>query len=75
MADHSTLAFSTLHKAKFDAGTDASLPGSPEGVGDIFLATDTQILYIADAAGTAWVAYGLSLLEDENSLYLSLVGL
>lgn len=53
MADHSTLAFNTLHKAKIDSGLLANLPASPEGDGDMYYATDTGVVYIG--VSSAWV--------------------
>lgn len=69
MAEHSTLPFSQLHVAKFDQGTDAA-KGSPSGVGDAYYASDTNVLYIADAAGTAWVASDLNKINTTGDLVL-----
>lgn len=64
MPFHSDLGYAELHKAKFDSGLDASLPANPEGVGDIYWAPDGNggngALYIADAAGTAWMELSVS---------------
>lgn len=60
MASHENLPFSRLHKAKFDAGNAIDRPLSPEGQGDIYWASDTQALSIANSAGTSWVSYDLS---------------
>lgn len=60
MGEHRDATYSNLHKAKFDSGVFSSLPANPDGVGDIYWASDTEELYIADAAGTAWVLFSPS---------------
>lgn len=74
MANHATLDFSTLHKAKFDSGDAASLPASPEGVGDVYFATDTEVLYIADSAGTSWIQLSSGGVTDDD-LYFMMIGI
>lgn len=56
---HKNLDFPELHRAVFEAGTAAARPFSPDGVGDIYYATDRKILYVANAAGTAWESFNL----------------
>lgn len=53
-----------MEASSFKNGADAAKPASP-AVGDIYLATDTGILYVCNAAG-AWTNAG--------SLYLLLAG-
>lgn len=55
MAEHATLPFAGLHKARFDSGLFADLPASPEGDGDAYYATDTGAIYVG--ASSAWVLY------------------
>lgn len=58
MTSHAAITFAGLHKAKAQTGLDASLPGSPDGIGDVYWAPDGNggngALYFTDAAGTSW---------------------
>ena len=74
MANHATLAFSTLHKGKFDSGDAVDLPANPEGIGDVYWAHDTETLYIADSAGTSWVTFSAGGITDDD-LYYIMIGL
>jgi len=56
MAEHHEFTYAQIHKARFDAGLFADLPGAAEGVGDAYLATDTGVLYVC-LATTAWSAF------------------
>lgn len=58
MAEHKTLSFTKLHKAKFDSGLAAARPGAAEGIGDIYVSTDTHVMSICHAT-TAWTEYDL----------------
>lgn len=59
--EHRFIPFSGLHKAKFDGGLADDLPTSPEGLGDIYMAFDTNTLYICQAdSPLAWSDYVLS---------------
>ena len=55
------MPFDVLHKAKIDTGLDASLPATPEGVGDVYFAPDGNsgdgALYLTNAAGDTWVEF------------------
>jgi len=60
---HETATFSKLHHARLypsgsalQIGAVANLPPSPQGVGDLYFATDTGVLYSTNVTGTAWVA-------------------
>lgn len=58
MPNHLTLPFSTLHKARFDAGLEDDLPAAPEGLGDAYLATDTGVLWLCvDDDPLAWIEF------------------
>lgn len=53
---HSLLPFDELHISKLRSGTEANLPAEPAGAGDVYWATDTQILYLPNAAADEWLA-------------------
>lgn len=55
MVYHDAIAFDSLHKAKFDAGVIGSRPATPEGIGDVYWATDEALLYTTNALGDTWV--------------------
>lgn len=57
MSLHSTLGFADIHTAKLKSGLAASRSSTPDGVGDIFYATDTQVLSVTNTAGSAWVTF------------------
>lgn len=67
------VAFANKFTAKFNAGVTASLPANAGGVGDIFFATDTNVLYICES-GTAWTGYGIGDSAVTGKLYLLLAG-
>lgn len=56
MGFHDTITFAGLHKARAQAGLAIDLPVAPDGLGDIYYASDTNILYLTNTAGSAWVA-------------------
>lgn len=56
MGFHNEITFAGLHKARAQAGLAADLPITPDGLGDIYYASDTNTLYLTNTAGSAWVA-------------------
>ncbi len=57
MGFHKDIAFEGLHKARLDSGVAASKPVTPEGIGDVYWAYDTEELSIANNDGSAWIVY------------------
>lgn len=59
MEYHDSLPFDELHKAKFDAGLLSARPATPEGLGDVYWATDANdgdgALYTTNIDGDEWV--------------------
>lgn len=53
---HVALPFDELHRAKIQTGLSANLPATPDGVGDMYYAKDTQQIYVANSVGTSWGA-------------------
>jgi hypothetical protein len=54
------IAFASRFTAKLNSGAAASRPSSPAGVGDTYFATDTNVLSLANAAGTGWTTFSLN---------------
>lgn len=54
MAEHKEFTYAHIHKARFDSGLAAALPGAAEGVGDAYYATDTNVLYVG-LSDLTWV--------------------
>lgn len=59
--EHSQISFSNLHKAKFDSGVAASRPASPDGTGDVYVATDTHVMSVCHTTSNphSWTDYDL----------------
>ena len=57
MPRHDLLAFSKLHKAKFNSGDEPGAPLTPDGPGDVYWAPDTDKLYLANNIGDDWQTY------------------
>lgn len=61
MPFHDALPFDTLHKAKIETDLDASRPGTPEGIGDVYWAPDANggdgALYLTNVLGDTWVEF------------------
>lgn len=55
--EHKDIVFADWHNAKFQSGLAASRPVTPTGLGDVYWATDTQVLSLTNTAGTAWVTF------------------
>lgn len=50
-----TLPYAQRFPARIGEGMAADLPASPEGLGDMYYASDTGTVYLSNAAGDGWV--------------------
>lgn len=51
----STLPYAQRFPARVAEGLEANLPAAPEGLGDLYYASDTLKLYTSNSAGDGWV--------------------
>jgi len=60
MAEHVNIPWADRHPARLRSGLASARPATPDGIGDAYYSTDTNVLNLADTAGTAWEQFDLS---------------